>query len=176
MIAVLSSAVLAGTVLWWRFVPFPTPGTDVLIGQLAEQSPGVHAAIRAWHYVAPGVVLVASWAGAEAVWWWVPPSRGETVGEVAARWATRAVRAVSAVVMASGLHGAALVVGLAVTWARFLPFPAPAADPVVGLLAGRSPLLHEAARLWHYLAPGIALVGVLGGRACGGSRVAGVSG
>ena len=159
MIAVLSSAVLAGTVLWWRFVPFPTPGTDVLIGQLAEQSPGVHAAIRAWHYVAPGVVLVASWAGAEAVWWWVPPSRGETVGEVAARWGTRAVRAVSAFVMASGLHGAALVVGLAVTWARFLPFPAAAADPVVGLLAGRSPLLHEAARLWHYLAPGIALVG-----------------
>ena len=159
MIAALSSAVLAGAALWWWYVLFPAPGADRLIGQLAEQSPWVHVAIRAWHYLAPGVVLVASWAGAEAVWWWVPPSRGETVGEIAARWATRAVRVVVAFVMASGVHGSALVLGLAVTWARDVPFPAPEADPVVGLLAARAPLLHDAARLWHYLAPGIALVG-----------------
>ena len=159
VIAALSSAVLAVGALWWWYVPFPAPGADRLIGQLAEQSPWVHVAIRAWHYLAPGVVLVAAWAGAEAVWWWVPPSRGETVGEVAAQWATRAVRVVVAFVMASGVHGSALVVGLAVTWARYVPFPAPEADPVVGLLAARAPLLHETARLWHYLAPGIALVG-----------------
>ena len=163
VIAALSVAGLVGAVLWWRFLPFPPPGSDVLLGQLAEQSPWVHVAIRAWHYLAPGVVLVAAWAGAEAVWWWVPPSRGETVGEVAAQWATRTVRAGSAFVMASGLHGAALVVGVAVTWARFLPFPAPEVDPVGGLLAGRSPLFHDTARLWHYLAPGIALVGAWAG-------------
>ena len=44
---------------------------------------------------------------------------GETVGEIAARWATRAVRVVVAFVMASGVHGSALVLGLAVTWARY---------------------------------------------------------
>ena len=54
---------------------------------------------------------------------------------------------------------ALVVLAAGVVWWRFLPFPAPAADPVVGLLAGRSPWLYEAVRGWHYLAPGLALVG-----------------
>ena len=220
----------------------------------------MHVAIRAWHYLAPGVVLVAAWAGAEAVWWWVPPARGETVGEVAGAmggadrpggvgvrygvgrarrgagggagrdvgavrrrfprrrlirsgacwrralrcsmtrrgcgitsrrgspwWApgagahavgrvwlpsrgetvgdvtrrtlARGWRAWSAFLTGAGVRRPLIIGTVGAIWWRFLPFPAPGADPVVGLLAGRSPLLYDAARLWHYLAPGIALVG-----------------
>ena len=54
----------------------------------------------------------------------------------------------------------ALVVGaLGAVWWWWIPFPGPGADPVVGLIAARSPWLHEAIRAWHYLAPGVAVVG-----------------
>ena len=50
-----------------------------------------------------------------------------------------------------------MAIGVAVWW-RW-PFPAPGAEPLVDLLAARSPLLFEAIRAWHYTAPGVALVG-----------------
>ena len=54
-----------------------------------------------------------------------------------------------------------LVIGtLGTVWWWWVPFPGPGADPVVDLLAARSPLVHEAIRAWHYLAPGVAVVGV----------------
>ena len=40
------------------------------------------------------------------------------------------------------------------------PFPAAGADPVVDLVAARSPVLHALLRGWHYAAPCLALVGV----------------
>ena len=52
---------------------------------------------------------------------------------------------------------AAAVAGVVFVW---WPFPAAGADPVVDLLAARSPVLHELLRGWHYAAPGLALVGV----------------
>ena len=55
-----------------------------------------------------------------------------------------------------------LGVGAAVAGAVFLwwPFPAPGADPVVDLVAYRSPVLHQILRGWHYAAPGVAVVGL----------------
>ena len=50
-----------------------------------------------------------------------------------------------------------MAIGVAVWW-RW-PFPAPGAEPLVDLLAARSPRLFEAIRAWHYTAPGVALVG-----------------
>ena len=111
---------------------------------------------------------MGSWAGVHAagrVW---VASRGETVGDVARSEARAGLAGlVGGAVTGEGLRRPLIVGAVGAIWWRFLPFPAAGADPVVGLLAGRSPLLHEAARLWHYLAPGIALVGVLGGDARG---------
>ena len=45
-------------------------------------------------------------------------------------------------------------------WWFWLPFPAPGADPVVDFVALRSPRLHTAIHVWHYVAPGLAVVGV----------------
>ncbi len=51
---------------------------------------------------------------------------------------------------------AALTV-LSIFW-LWLPFPAPGAEPVVGLVAGRSPRLHAAVRARYYLAPAVGVV------------------
>ena len=40
----------------------------------------------------------------------------------------------------------------------WFPFPDPAADAVVGLIAVNSPVVHELLRAWHYAAPGVALI------------------
>ena len=52
-------------------------------------------------------------------------------------------------------------VGAAVAGAVFLwwPFPATGVDPVVDLVALRSPVLHQILRGWHYAAPAVAVVG-----------------
>ena len=51
---------------------------------------------------------------------------------------------------------AAAVAGI---WGVWWPFPPPGADPVVDLLAAHSPRLHAAVRIWHVLAPALAVVG-----------------
>ena len=45
-------------------------------------------------------------------------------------------------------------------WWLWLPFPAPGTDPVVDFVALRSPRLHAAIHVWHYVAPGLAVIGV----------------
>ena len=57
------------------------------------------------------------------------------------------------------MRGALVVGTLGVVWWWWVPFPGPGADPVVDLIAARSRWLHEAIRAWHYLAPGVAVVG-----------------
>ena len=52
---------------WWWVVPFPQPGADPVVDLLAARSPLVHEAIRAWHYLAPGVAVVGVWAVSQAV-------------------------------------------------------------------------------------------------------------
>jgi hypothetical protein len=51
--------------------------------------------------------------------------------------------------------------GVAVAAAVFIwwPFPALGVDPVVDLVALRSPVLHQILRGWHYAAPAVAVVG-----------------
>ena len=54
-----------------------------------------------------------------------------------------------------------LSVGAAVAGAVWFlwPFPAAGVDPVVDLVAVRSPVLHQILRVWHYAAPGLVVVG-----------------
>ena len=154
-----AALVVGLAVTWARYVPFPAPEADPVVGLLAARAPLLHDAARLWHYLAPGIALVGAWAGAHAVGRVWLPSRGETVGDVTRRTLARGWRAWSTFLTGAGVRRPLIIGTVGAIWWRFLPFPAPGADPVVGLLAGRSPLLHDAARLWHYLAPGIALVG-----------------
>ncbi len=55
------------------------------------------------------------------------------------------------------LAAAAAAVAVWLWW----PFPAPGADPVADLIAMHSPRLHAAIRAWHYLAPAVAVFGLL---------------
>ena len=165
VVALLTSGGVQGTaviallaVAWGRFLPFPAAAADPAVGLLAARSPWLHDAVRLWYYLAPGVALAGTWALGRV---WLP-SRGETVGTLARRKVRYWWAAWSAALMAEGVQRPLLVSALGLVWWRFLPFPGPGADPVVGLLAGRSPLLHEAVRTWHYLAPGVALVGSWG--------------
>lgn len=52
-------------------------------------------------------------------------------------------------------------IGAAVAGAVFIwwPFPPQGVDPVVDLVAIRSPVLHQILRAWHYAAPGVAVIG-----------------
>ena len=75
------------------------------------------------------------------------------------RWAALVGRGGWGLITADRVRLPLVVVALGVILWRYRPFPAPGADPVVGLLADRSPWLYEAIRTWHYLSPGVALVG-----------------
>ena len=149
--------------LWWRLLPFPGLGADPVVDLLAGRSPWLYEAVRAWHSLAPGVGLVVGAAGALRAW---RSSWGERIrsagGRRAAaggRWAARVGDRGGAILASDHVRLPLVVLSVGVLWWRFLPFPAAGADPVVGLLAGRSPWLYEAVRAWHYLAPGVALVG-----------------
>ena len=54
------------------------------------------------------------------------------------------------------LIGAALV---ALAWRAFLaPFPGPGGNPYLDLIADRDPGLHRAIHVWHFFAPGVAVL------------------
>ncbi len=55
------------------------------------------------------------------------------------------------------LAGASAAVAVWVWW----PFPVAGADPVADLIAMHSPRLHAAIRAWHYLAPAVAVAGLM---------------
>ena len=76
---------------WWWIAPFPGPGADPVVDLLAARSPWLHEAIRAWHYLAPGVALVGGWLVARAVGrvWFA--SRGLPAWQIAASDATPAI-------------------------------------------------------------------------------------
>ena len=65
MTRLLVAAAVAG--FWWVWWPFPTPGADPVAGLIALHSPRLHAAIRAWHYLAPAFAAVMAWSIALAV-------------------------------------------------------------------------------------------------------------
>ncbi len=78
-----AGAVVAG---WWFWLPFPAPGTEPVVDFVALRSPRLHAAIRVWHYVAPGLAVVGVWSVAAAVGrvWLVRGRPGKRVGRLPA--------------------------------------------------------------------------------------------
>ena len=78
MTRLLVAAAVAG--FWWAWWPFPPPGGDPVVGLIALRSPRLHAAIRAWHYLAPAVALLMAWSIAVAVGRvWLPGLDGRRV-------------------------------------------------------------------------------------------------
>ena len=65
MTRLLAAAAVAGA--WWVWWAFPAPGADPVVDLIAMNSPRLHAAIRAWHYLAPAVALLGAWSVAVAV-------------------------------------------------------------------------------------------------------------
>ena len=67
MTRLLAGAAVAGA--WWIWWPFPPPGADPVVDLLAMHSPRLHAAIRAWHYLAPALAAVGAWSVAVSGGW-----------------------------------------------------------------------------------------------------------
>ena len=80
MMRLMAGAAVAGA--WWVWWPFPAPGADPVVDLVAAHSPRLHAAIRAWHYLAPAVAAVGVWSIAVAIGrvWLAGGSRGRVVG------------------------------------------------------------------------------------------------
>ena len=76
-----AAAVAAAVWVWW---PFPAPGADPVADLIALRSPRLHAAIRAWHYLAPAVAFVGLWSVAVAVGrvWLAGGDRGPVAGKL----------------------------------------------------------------------------------------------
>ena len=65
MTRLLAAAAAGATVwVWW---PFPAPGADPVADLIAMHSPRLHAAIRAWHYLAPAVAVFGLMSVAVAI-------------------------------------------------------------------------------------------------------------
>ena len=126
MIVVLVLLVLGAS--WWWLVPFPGPGADPVVDLLAARSPRLHEAIRAWHYLAPGVALVGVWSVARAVGrvWFASRGQASGGGELPA-WPIAASDRTPAVVVGEVHHPVAL---------REVPAPRWLTIPERGLYTG----------------------------------------
>ncbi len=103
MTRLVAAAAVAGAVwVWW---PFPAPGADPVVYLIATHSPRLHAAIRAWHYLAPALALVGAWSVAVAVGrvWLAGASRARVVGALPP-WPVAAADAAPAVVVGEVHH------------------------------------------------------------------------
>ena len=70
-------------------VPFPSPGVNPYLDLIAAHDPGLHAAIRAWHYAWPAVLVVLAGSLVLSVWrvWLQPLFRLRRRGKLPA-WPT----------------------------------------------------------------------------------------
>ncbi len=103
MMRLVAAAAVAGAVwVWW---PFPAPAADPVVYLIATHSPRLHAAIRAWHYLAPALALVGAWSVAVAVGrvWFAGASRARVVGALPP-WPVAAADAAPAVVVGEVHH------------------------------------------------------------------------
>ena len=66
--------------------PFPGMGGNPVLDLIAYHDPGLHAAIRVWHYAAPGIVVVLAGSVCLSVWrvWLQPLARGGGRGRLPA--------------------------------------------------------------------------------------------
>ena len=82
MIRVLAGAAVAAAV--WVCWPFPPSGADPVADLIALRSPRPHAAIRAWHYLAPASAFVGLWSAAVAVGrvWFAGGDRSPVAGRL----------------------------------------------------------------------------------------------
>ena len=66
--------------------PFPGMGGNPVLDLIAYHDPSLHAAIRVWHYAAPGIVVVLAGSVCLSVWrvWLQPLARGGGRGRLPA--------------------------------------------------------------------------------------------
>ena len=105
----LPLVVLGLGLMWWWWVPFPGPGDDPVVDLLALRSPLLHEAIRAWHYLAPGVALVGGWSVARSIGriWFASRRRAAGAGELPP-WPLKNSDATPALVVGEVHHPVAL--------------------------------------------------------------------
>ena len=98
-------AALAAAAAVWVWWPFPALGADPIVDLVALNAPRLHAAIRAWHYLAPAVAVVMAWSMAVAVGrvWFTGRSRGRVRGKLPA-WPVEATDPAPAVVVGEVHH------------------------------------------------------------------------
>ena len=127
MISLVLTVMVVGAGWWW-IVPFPGPGADPVVDLIAARSPWLHEAIRAWHYLAPGVALVGGWSVAQAVGrvWFASRGHARGGGGLPA-WPIAASDATPAVVVGEVHHPVAL---------REVPAPRWLTIPERGLYTG----------------------------------------
>ena len=78
---------LAASAVVWVWWPFPAPGAHPVVDLVAINSPRLHAAIRAWHYLAPAVAVVMAWSIAVAIGRvWFPGARRRRVRGTLPAW------------------------------------------------------------------------------------------
>ena len=94
---------------WWVWWPFPAPGADPLADLVAFRSPRLLAAVRTWHYLAPGVFVVGAWSVVVAVHrvWFAGGARGSGRGKLP-RWPIAAKDPAPAVVVGEVHHPTAV--------------------------------------------------------------------
>ena len=98
-------AALAVLSIFWLWLPFPAPGVEPVVDLVAVQSPRVHAAVRAWHYLAPAFAVVIAWSVAVAAGrvWFAGRRRGRVRGKLPA-WPTTATDPAPSVVVGELHH------------------------------------------------------------------------
>ena len=103
MIRLLAGAFAAAAVwVWW---PFPAPGADPVADLIAMHSPRLHAAIRAWHYLAPALAVVGAWSVATSVGLvWLAGGRRRPAAGVLPPWPVSRSDAAPAVVVGEVHH------------------------------------------------------------------------
>ena len=101
--------VVALGAVWWWWVPFPALGADPVVDLMAARSPWLHALIRAWHYLAPGVALVGSWSVVSSVArvWFASRQRSGSSGDLPA-WPLKESAPSPAIVIGELHHPVAL--------------------------------------------------------------------
>ncbi len=80
----LAALTVLASVWLWR--PFPPFGADPLADLVAVHSPGLHALVRAWHYLGPAAAAVIAWSVAVAAGrvWFAGRPRGRVRGRLPA--------------------------------------------------------------------------------------------
>jgi hypothetical protein len=154
---------LGATLIYCHHLSIPDPATNPVAAFIHLYAPSLSWLLPGWHYLAPGIVtyLAALLFQRGVLGYLAALLLFHLTRRLRACWPPwRPFLRLVNLITLSNQHAGLLICSLSVSWLHYhyWPFPRSGSHPVLDLIQFHDPGFYGVLAVWHYLAPGLAVL------------------